>query len=36
LKKHVKQEQLWATPLDEYELMNSTQQFAFEKAIEAE
>jgi hypothetical protein len=35
-KKHGKQEPLCAMPLDEYELMTSTQQFAFEKAIEAE
>jgi hypothetical protein len=36
LKKHGKQEPLCAMPLDEYELITSTQQFAFEKAIEAE
>jgi hypothetical protein len=36
LKNHGEQEPLCATPLDEYELMTSAQQFAFEKAIEAE
>jgi hypothetical protein len=36
LKKHGKQEPLCSMPLDEYELMTRTQQFAFEKAIEAE
>jgi hypothetical protein len=36
LKKHGKQETLCAMPLDEYELMTSTHQFAFKKAIEAE
>jgi hypothetical protein len=36
LKKHGKQEPLCAMPLDEYELMTSTEQFSFEKAIEAE
>jgi hypothetical protein len=36
LKKHGKQEPLCAMPLDEYELMTSTQQFSFEKAIQAE
>jgi hypothetical protein len=36
LKKHGQQEPLCAIPLDEYELMTRAQQFAFEKAIEAE
>jgi hypothetical protein len=36
LKKHGKQEPLCAMPLDDYKLMTSTQQFAFEKVIEAE
>jgi hypothetical protein len=36
LKNHGKQEPLFAMSLDEYEFMTSTQQFAFEKAIEAE
>jgi superfamily II helicase len=36
LKKHEKQEPLCAIPLDEYKLMTSTQQFSFEKEIEAE
>jgi hypothetical protein len=35
-KKHGKQELLCATPLDEYELMTSAKQFAFEKALESE
>jgi hypothetical protein len=36
LKKHGKQEPLCAISLDEYALMTNAQQFAFEKAIEAE
>jgi hypothetical protein len=36
LKKHGKQEPLCAIFLDEYALMTNAQQFAFEKAIEAE
>jgi hypothetical protein len=36
LKNHGKQEPLFAMSLDEYEFMTSTQQFAFEKEIEAE
>jgi hypothetical protein len=36
LKKHGKQEPICAISLDEYELMTNAQQFAFEKAIEAE
>jgi hypothetical protein len=36
LKHYGKQEPLCAMPLDEYELMSKTQQFAFKKAIEAE
>jgi hypothetical protein len=36
LKQYGKQEPLCAMPLDEYELMTSSQQFDFEKAIEAE
>jgi hypothetical protein len=36
LKKHGKQEPLCAISLNEYELMTNAQQFAFEKAIEAE
>jgi hypothetical protein len=36
LKKHGKQEPLCAISLDEYELMTNAQQFAFEKATEAE
>jgi hypothetical protein len=35
LKKHGKPVPLFAMPLDEYKLMTSTQQFAFEKEIEA-
>jgi hypothetical protein len=36
LKRFGKQEALCAMPLEEYKLMTSAQQFAFEKAIEAE
>ena len=36
LKQFGKQEPLCAMPLEQYELMSSTQQFAFEKAIESE